>query len=99
MAGDRGIIRPMRMIGAVVVLVPLLGCGGGNGNAPASPSAGNTDATVTITSTGVSVTQLSVAQGSRVFFVNHDTKSHNMTSDPHPEHTDCPEINNAGLLQ
>ncbi len=34
-----------------------------------------------------------------MLFVNNDTKSHNMASDPHPEHTDCPEINTVGLLQ
>jgi hypothetical protein len=31
-------------------------------------------------------------------FINNDTRSHNMTSDPHPEHNDCPEINQAGFL-
>ena len=25
--------------------------------------------------------------------MNSDTKSHNMNSDPHPEHTDCPALN------
>ena len=30
--------------------------------------------------------------------VNNDTTAHNMTSNPHPEHTDCPEINSVGLI-
>ena len=34
----------------------------------------------------------------RASFVNNDTRSHNMTLDPHPEHNDCPEINTVGLL-
>jgi len=72
-------------------------CGGGS--APSSPSGGATGTTVTITATGVSPTQLVVTQGTRVLFVNNDTKSHNMASDPHPEHTDCPPINDVGLLQ
>jgi len=33
-----------------------------------------------------------------VTFINNDNQSHNMTSDPHPEHTDCPEINSVGFL-
>ena len=31
-------------------------------------------------------------------FVNNDSRSHEMFSDPHPEHTDCPEINQVGFL-
>jgi hypothetical protein len=27
-----------------------------------------------------------------VTFVNNDTKDHALATDPHPEHTDCPEI-------
>ena len=73
-------------------------CGSG---APSSPSNGgsSTDSTVTITSSGLSATQINVSAGARITFVNNDTRSHNMTSDPHPEHTDCPEINTVGLLQ
>jgi plastocyanin len=54
--------------------------------------------TITITSTGVSPKNIQVAVGSRVLFVNHDSRSHSMNSDPHPEHTDCPEINQVGFL-
>ena len=31
-------------------------------------------------------------------FINNDSQPHNMTSDPHPEHTDCPEINSVGVM-
>jgi len=54
--------------------------------------------TITITSNGVSPANIQVAVGSRVKFVNNDTRSHNMTSDPHPDHTDCPDINQVGFL-
>jgi plastocyanin len=40
-----------------------------------------------------------VALGTRVRFVNNDSRPHNMASDPHPTHTDCPAINQVGLLQ
>ena len=26
-------------------------------------------------------------------FVNNNTRPHDMNSNPHPEHTDCPELN------
>ena len=82
---------------AAALLVALGGCGGGSGSAPSSPSAA--EPTVTINPSGVDTKQINISQGSRVLFVNHDTRSHLMASDPHPEHTDCPEINNVGLLQ
>jgi len=54
--------------------------------------------TITITSAGVSPNNIEVAVGARVLFINNDSRSHNMTSDPHPEHTDCPPINSVGFL-
>ena len=41
---------------------------------------------------------MTIAAGSRVTFVNNDSRVHDMNSDPHPEHTDCPEINQVGFL-
>jgi plastocyanin len=82
------------------LLVLLTACGGGGGSTPTSPS--NTPPvvtnTITITAQGVSPANIQIAVGSRVRFVNNDTRSHNMTSDPHPEHTTCPELNQVGLL-
>src|SRR5437016_3860771 len=54
--------------------------------------------TITITATGASPRNVQIAVGSRVLFINNDARSHNMASDPHPEHTDCPEINQVGFL-
>jgi hypothetical protein len=85
----------VRRLWPLLALLPLLSCGSGS---PSSPSPGSPN-TITITSAGVSATQLDIAQGTRVTFVNMDLRSHNMTSDPHPEHNDCPEINSVGLLQ
>jgi hypothetical protein len=33
-----------------------------------------------------------------VTFVNNDSRAHDMASDPHPDHTDCPELNQVGFL-
>ena len=77
---------------------------GSCGGSPSSPSGGSNDPppnpsiTITITSSGVSPKQLQVSQGTRVLFVNNDSRNREMSSDPHPEHTDCPEINNIGAI-
>lgn len=62
-------------------------------------SAGAQSFVVTITSTGVSPKTLVVPLGTQVTFVNNSGQVHDMTSDPHPEHTDCPEINSVGFIQ
>src|SRR5262245_11596544 len=73
----------------------MAACGGGS--APSTPSPPSTPNTFTITAAGVSPKELTVAPGSRVTFVNSDSRPHNMTSDPHPAHDACPEIN-VGVL-
>ena len=72
-------------------------CGG---STPSSPSGGTPTpaTTITLTSGGVSPAAISVSQGTRVLFVNNDSRQHEMTSDPHPEHTECPEINTIGFI-
>ena len=39
-----------------------------------------------------------VPLGSQVTFVNNDNRSHDMESNPHPEHTDCPALTQVGFL-
>jgi plastocyanin len=63
-------------------------------------STGAVGATITIGASGaVSPSQVTVAVGQSVTFVNNDTRAHDMESDPHPAHTACPSIANVGLLQ
>ena len=57
-----------------------------------------TSLVITITAAGANPRDVQVPLGGRVLFVNSDGRSHNMTSDPHPEHNDCPDINQAGFL-
>ncbi|MFN7980081.1 MAG: hypothetical protein U0P30_18250 [Vicinamibacterales bacterium] len=66
--------------------------GGGTGGA-------TTSATITISSAGVvSPSSVTIVQGGRVTFVNNDTRNHDMSSDPHPEHTDCPPMEQVGFM-
>src|SRR5687767_7560539 len=72
---------------------------GGNSPAGPTPSPGN-PFTITISSNGaVSPAELVVPQGTRVLFVNNDARRHDMTSDQHPDHLECPALNDVGLLQ
>jgi plastocyanin len=92
----------VRRLGAGAILASLTLAGvscGGSSSGPSSPSGGGAEGrTITITSSGASPVSLTITPGTRVLFVNNDTRTHNMTSDPHPEHDLCPEINAVGFL-
>ncbi len=79
-------------------LLMMIACGGGGGSTPTAPTTPAVTNTITITAQGASPRNIQITAGSRVTFVNTDTRAHNMTSDPHPEHTTCPELNSVGLL-
>lgn len=63
----------------------------------AEPSPG-VPATITITSAGVSPKVIQVEAGSRVTFVNNDSRNHEIRSDPHPAHFDCQQLNEVGFV-
>jgi plastocyanin len=92
-------MRVSRQAVVVAVGAALLAC---NKSSPTVPDPGDTPqvqtTTVTITSAGASPRNIQVAVGSRVLFVNNDSRPHNMTSDPHPDHGDCPDIDQVGFL-
>jgi plastocyanin len=76
------------------------GAGCGSSQPPTQPTGPpvNTN-TITITSSGASPRNIQVNLGSRVLFINNDSRPHWMASDPHPEHDDCPEFEPVGTLQ
>jgi plastocyanin len=73
-----------------------------SGPSPTSPTTAPAGAvrtnTITISNSVASPKDVIVTRGTQVTFINNDNQTHNMTSDPHPEHTDCPEINSVGFL-
>ena len=86
---------------AIVALGACGGSGGGGASGPTTPSGtgpGPSGATITISSGAVSPSQVTIAVGQSVTFVNNGSRSHDMTSDPHPSHTNCPSINAVGVL-
>jgi plastocyanin len=93
---------------SVTSLAVLAACGGGS-NGGTNPGGGGTavivrdggtggasGATVTMTSSGISPASVTVAVGQTVTFINNDTRSHEIASNPHPQHGSCPGIE-AGL--
>ena len=79
----------------------LIGSCTGSGTAPSpgnTTGSGTITATITISNNAVSPRSVTVAQGAQVTIVNNDSRLHLMFSDPHPDHTDCPEINQVGFL-
>lgn len=82
-------------------------CGGVSPAGPSGGASGGTSTggavsggtTITISSSGVTPKTLTVPAGGTVTFVNSDNTPHDMSSDPHPQHTDCPELNNVGFIQ
>jgi plastocyanin len=100
----RGLAHLFLWAPAAVVVLALAACGGSGGgpggpNPPAAPPAPPAGFTVTVSATGVSPRELRVPVGAQVMFVNTDSRSHEMMSDPHPLHTGCPEINAVGMIQ
>jgi plastocyanin len=99
---------------AVVVAATAAACGGGSSTpttpttptspttptTPTTPTGPNpTTATITIGSDGrVTPASVTIAPGGRVTIINNHSRAHDMSSDPHPEHTQCPEINQIGFL-
>jgi plastocyanin len=41
---------------------------------------------------------VTISVGQSVTFVNNDSRSHEIASNPHPVHTDCPSTNALGTL-
>ncbi|HXD73442.1 MAG TPA: hypothetical protein VN628_06895 [Vicinamibacterales bacterium] len=95
----------LRLLLAAALAAAACGSSSSSSSSPSSPSSPATTpsgavstTTITISGSVVSPKNIIVARGSQVTFINNDNQSHNMTSDPHPDHTDCPEINQVGFL-
>jgi len=93
------------LVAATALAAVMVACGGGSSTSPSgsgsptpTPTPGPAGLTITITSAGVSPKTLTVARGSQVTLVNNDSINHDELSNPHPEHTDCPELETVGFM-
>lgn len=67
---------------------------------PTPPTTATDSATITIGTDGrVSPSTVTIVRGGRVTMINNHNRNHEMASDPHPEHSECPDLNNWGFLQ
>ena len=107
--GIRWSVRSARFAVAAV-FAGVYACGGSDGGGnPGGPSgggasvgstgsAGTIAATITIANGTVNPGSVTISVGQSVRFVNSDSRSHDMNSDPHPAHTNCPSIGNVGNI-
>lgn len=78
--------------------VAAAACGGSGSNTPpTTPGPGGSTTVITITAAGANPRNVTVDLGTRIRWVNNDSRVHEMSSDPHPEHDICPALN-AGTI-
>ena len=89
-------------VAGIAFAVVFGACGSQSSGTPPSPaltcSTLPDTRTVLIVNNAACPQTLTVPRGSQVTFINNDTRQHEMFSDPHPDHTDCPELNQVGHL-
>ncbi len=82
--------------------LPALAAACGGSSSPSGPTGSCTPSsspkTIVIQNNQVCPQTLTVPRGSQVTMINNDSRVHEMDSDPHPEHTDCPELNQIDFL-
>jgi hypothetical protein len=88
---------------AAVTIAVGMSCGGSSSSSVStSPSGGCTPSssatTFVIQNNQVCPQAMTVTRGSQVTILNSDSRVHQMDSDPHPEHTDCVELNQIDFL-
>jgi plastocyanin len=92
-------------LAALAIAITAYACGGSDNPAPPTTPTPNPPQTgpapmtqtVSITGSGLSTRSIDVAVGGTVTFVNNDNRAHEMSSNPHPAHTDCPALNVGNL--
>lgn len=98
------------IVAVTIVAGTTVACGGSSSGGSTTPTSPTTttpttgtptdSATITIGSDGrVSPSTVTITRGGRVTMINNHNRAHDMSSDPHPEHTTCPELNQWGFLQ
>jgi plastocyanin len=89
-------VRLARAFSIGVVTLLFAACG--SSSSPSSPTPDNPNQMVISASGVLTPSEITVPAGSRVLFINNHSRPHQVASDPHPEHDQCPEINQVGLL-
>ena len=89
-------------IGLACGLALAAACGSDSSSGTTGPSTGCTPSTnantLVIQNNIICPQTITVSRGSQLTILNSDSRNHEMDSDPHPEHMDCPELNQIGFL-
>lgn len=99
-------MRTLRMsAGAALAcgIAMAVACGSsGSSSGTTGPTGGCTPSanpnTLVIQNNTICPQTMTVTRGTQIAILNSDSRNHEMDSDPHPEHTDCPELNQIGFL-
>ena len=87
---------------AAAAVAVALSCGGSSSPSTTGPTGSCTPSsspnTLVIQNNQICPRALTVTRGAQITILNSDSRVHEMYSDPHPEHTDCPELNQIGFL-
>jgi len=88
--------------GVAAALAIAAACGGGSSSSSTGPTGTCTPSsnsnTVVIQSGQVCPQAITIALGGQLTIINNDSITHEMDSDPHPEHSDCPALNQIDFL-
>lgn len=86
-----------RRLLVLCVAIGALACGSSGGGPSQTPSPSPTPLgppTMTITPAGLNPQVLHTFDAQEtITFINDDVRAHDMRSDPHPSHSDCPSMN------
>jgi plastocyanin len=96
-------VRTLRTLTILIAVATAISCGGSSSSSSSpSPSGACTPSTspntLVIQNNTICPSALTVSRGTQITILNSDSRTHDMASDPHPEHTDCPELNQTGFL-
>jgi plastocyanin len=96
-------MRTPRTLTILIAVATAISCGGSSSSSSSpSPSGACTPSsspnTLVIQNNTICPSALTVSRGTQITILNSDSRTHDMASDPHPEHTDCPELNQTGFL-
>jgi plastocyanin len=88
-------LSALLVTGAVLLMATAAACGG-SGSTPTTPAgvvAGSIGATISLTANGAVPLEVRIEPTQRVRIVNNDTRPHQVNTNPHDFHTDCPANN------
>ena len=84
---------------AALALAAALSCGKSSTGPSGTCTPSASPNTLVIQNNALCPSTITVARGGQLTIINQDSsQTHNMTSDPHPAHTDCQELNQIGFL-